>query len=215
MLVVEYTVDSPILRRALADSRGTTVTHEQMYQREDGIKYLFWAAGGDLDAFEDGLTADPTVTDEVLIADTEGRRLYRVRFTEAGEEAATFPKWSEFDISPMHSEATADGWRVRMRMPDRDALTSYQRVCDEIGLDFELQKMYERWEPESESSVRLSPAQREALLAARELGYFEIPRDASLADVSDELGITPQSLSERLRRGVPTLIDRTIGRESN
>ena len=48
--------------------------------------------------------------------------------------------------------------------------------------------------------VALSPAQQEALALALERGYFEIPRQGSLIDLSEEIGISDQALSERLHR---------------
>lgn len=210
VLVVEFGVDSPILREALSNGSGTTVAHEAMYQLPESISFLFWADGDELDGFDEGLRADPTVTDETVLAETQGRRLYRVTFTEAGEAAATFPAWSDLDISFMHSRATTNGWEVRMRFPGRDALQAYRDVCEERDLAFELHAVYEQWLSESRGTRALTQAQREALTTARELGYFEIPRRATLADVASELGITPQSLSERLRRAIPTLVDAVL-----
>lgn len=46
----------------------------------------------------------------------------------------------------------------------------------------------------------LTDRQDEALRIAYEWGHFDIPRRASLEDVAEELGITPSSVSERLRR---------------
>lgn len=51
--------------------------------------------------------------------------------------------------------------------------------------------------PEHES---LTDSQWETLMTAYRMGYFEVPRNASLEDVADELGVTHQSTSERMRR---------------
>jgi len=210
MLVVEFGIDSPILMDALAHAPGTTVSHEAQYQLDSGVNLLFWAEGEGLESFDDGLGTDPTVTDVMILAETACRRLYRVTFTERGEAVATFPAWSDLDLSFMHATATTDGWDVRMRMPDRDALQGYRTVCEERGISFQLQSMYDKWENPVESDAPLTEPQREALTTAQELGYFEIPRRASLADVATELGISAQSLSERLRRGIPVLVDAVL-----
>lgn len=52
--------------------------------------------------------------------------------------------------------------------------------------------------------------QREALLAAHEMGYFEILRAATLTEVATVLGISVSSLSERLRRVQTRLIERSV-----
>ena len=210
MLVVEFRVDSPILQDALAHAPETIVIHEQQYQTSDGITYLFWAEDSDLAAFEEGLAADPTVTNISQLAETPTRRMYRVTFTDYGESVATFPSWSGLDISLLDSTASHKGWEVRMRMPDRDTLHQYREVCEENNLSFYLTSIYEEKEATSKAEAQLTTVQREALTTARELGYFEIPQQASLADVADQLEISPQALSERLRRGTVTLIDAVL-----
>ena len=56
----------------------------------------------------------------------------------------------------------------------------------------------------------LTDRQEEALRIAYERGYFEIPRRATLDDVAAELGITPSSASERLRRAQTELVEETV-----
>ena len=45
-----------------------------------------------------------------------------------------------------------------------------------------------------------------ALVAAFEAGYYNIPRDVTLEELADELGISHQALSERFRRAYEGLI---------
>jgi predicted DNA binding protein len=42
------------------------------------------------------------------------------------------------------------------------------------------------------------------------MGYFEVPRGASLDEIADGLGITPSSASERLRRAGTHLLETTV-----
>ena len=62
-----------------------------------------------------------------------------------------------------------------------------------------------RWR---EDSLRpeLSSDQHEALVAAFETGYYDIPRDVTLEELADQLGISHQALSERFRRAYEGLI---------
>ena len=210
MLVVEFRLDSPILRDALTHAPETVVIHEELYHTSDGINYLFWAEGSDFATFEDGLTADPTVANVSQLTETPTRRMYRVTFTDYGESVTTYSSWSELDISLLGSTASHKGWEVRMRMPDRDTLHQYREICEENNLQFHLMSIYEEKKATSKVEAQLTTVQREALTTAHELGYFKIPRQASLADVADHLEISPQALSERLRRGTATLIDAVL-----
>lgn len=51
----------------------------------------------------------------------------------------------------------------------------------------------------------LTPAQEAALETALEMGYFEIPRNATASEVSAALGIGKSAFLERLRRGQTAL----------
>jgi predicted DNA binding protein len=64
--------------------------------------------------------------------------------------------------------------------------------------------------PVQGEGFELTDTQREALVLAYERGYFDSPRESSLEAVAEELGITQQSLSSRLRRGHRRLIENTL-----
>jgi predicted DNA binding protein len=57
----------------------------------------------------------------------------------------------------------------------------------------------------------LTPAQEACLRTALELGYFEIPREASSESVADELGISKSAFLERLRRAEAALFRQLFG----
>jgi len=57
----------------------------------------------------------------------------------------------------------------------------------------------------------LTDRQHEALATAFELGYFEVPREASLAEVADALGCTESTASTHLRKAERALVDATLG----
>jgi predicted DNA binding protein len=211
-LLVELEVDSPLLREALGHAPDVSISHEAQYLTDDGINYLFWTDSGqkeDFTAFEAGLGADRTVRNVAQLVDTEGRRLYRVTFTDYGEQFATFPVWSELDISILDSTGTHEGWEVRMRMPDRSALRAFRSVCADRDVPLELVSIYEE-RAGGETRRGLTDEQREALRVARELGYFEVPRGTSMTEISNRLGISSQAVSERIRRGTDSLVDQLL-----
>ncbi|MFC7157751.1 helix-turn-helix domain-containing protein [Halomarina halobia] len=63
----------------------------------------------------------------------------------------------------------------------------------------------------------LTEEQYEALTEAAKQGYFEVPRDIQLGKLADELSISHQALSERIRRAMLALVGDTllIGPESD
>lgn len=59
---------------------------------------------------------------------------------------------------------------------------------------------------------RLTRRQFEALAVARESGYYEVPRETSLADVATELGVSESAASSLLRKAERALVDAAIPR---
>lgn len=56
----------------------------------------------------------------------------------------------------------------------------------------------------------LTDRQREALGVARRVGYYEVPREGSLADVAGELGVAESTASGLLRKAHARLVDRAL-----
>lgn len=108
-------------------------------------------------------------------------------------------------------EVTPAGWRQQRWFADRAAFDRYCAFWRENADSFSLSCL-----TDAEDVVETTPAdgltdrQREAIRAAYEMGYFEIPRTASLEEVAAELGITASSLSERLRRAQTHLVETTV-----
>lgn len=57
----------------------------------------------------------------------------------------------------------------------------------------------------------LSRRQREAVEAAVELGYYDVPRGASHEDVADRIGCAPSTAAEHLRKAESKLVRRLVG----
>ncbi|MFC7136238.1 helix-turn-helix domain-containing protein [Halobaculum litoreum] len=54
--------------------------------------------------------------------------------------------------------------------------------------------------------ARLTDRQREVLAAAADLGYYEEPRGATVADVADRVGCAPSTAAEHVRRAEAALV---------
>jgi len=57
----------------------------------------------------------------------------------------------------------------------------------------------------------LTGRQREALAAAWEAGYYEVPREGSIADVADALGVAESTAATHLRKAEARLVGRVVG----
>ncbi|SEK48477.1 helix-turn-helix domain-containing protein [Haloferax larsenii] len=187
---------------------------EQTITTESGRPVLFvWADGGDFDAFEAGLDDDETVVDPTLMESLPEQRLYRL-FVADDADTTVFPTDAEVGASRLDASFTVDGLHTRMRFPDRDALRCYRQRCAERDVEMSVHRIY-RGDTTDQNGYGLSPKQRQVLSLAAKRGYFEVPREVSLTELADELDISAQSTSERLRRGVDQLVSATLAPESN
>ncbi len=63
----------------------------------------------------------------------------------------------------------------------------------------------------NDPSRSLSPRQRETVQAALRVGYYDVPREATTADVADEIGCATATASEHLRRAERRVLSSLFG----
>ncbi|NHN60365.1 MULTISPECIES: helix-turn-helix domain-containing protein [Halorussus] len=211
-LIAEFSLRSPELALASALDAAPEATVElehQLAAGSDAPQMTFWAAGGDFERLEAGLVGDETVRDHDVVEELGGRRLYRARL-DAERIRPIYPIYQRLGASPMAATGSTDGWNRRVRFPDRDSVVEMRRACLDRDVEFRLHRLYTPGEGPLEDEYGLSPEQRRALVTAERVGYFEVPRDVGLDDLGEELDISGQSASERVRRGVSELVSNTV-----
>lgn len=162
---------------------------------------------GERERFTDALADDPTVADAEPIDETDGGALYRIELRDP--PVPIYRKYVELGTTPLGGIVTVDGWWGRARFPDRAALAQYRQFCVDRGATFTLEQLT-RESSADDPPFGLTNEQYEALVAAREAGYFAVPRQASTAEVGRELGISGPSASERIRRGIDRLLENAL-----
>ncbi|MUV90398.1 DNA-binding protein [Halapricum sp. CBA1109] len=105
-------------------------------------------------------------------------------------------------------EVTPDGWIQSGWFANREAFDAFRAFWQD-NAGFTLRRLTRDGDP-AEPGEGLTDRQQEALRIAYEMGYFDIPREASLDDIAAELDISPSSLSERLRRAQTHLIETSV-----
>lgn len=211
MIIAEYTLDHPILRETLQRVSGIELTWEDSYTDLNGqMSVIAWIDCEDFDVIDTALADDPTVAEPTVLAETGGRRLYRFELVDEGAESSIMPVVVKVGGVHLEMTATREGWRNRTRYPSREAFAQVYRFCHDYDIGFEFHRIYERSELFRPDTPALSDAQRETLIEAVDSGYLDIPRQSSLEELSDRLEISESAASERVRRGVKTLIEETI-----
>lgn len=104
------------------------------------------------------------------------------------------------------------GWRERWLLPDGDALQEIWQDARADGFEFDIIDLEQQGTTGTELSrtVSLTPEQRDGLVVAYRHGYFDEPRKTSLEALADELDVSPTAVGGRIKRGMKTLIWRTL-----
>lgn len=216
-LIAEFELSNPILRetrRAVPDV--DVVVEDEQFGNDDPPRLVVWTVGeaSDLERFEAGIPDDPSIEAFERLAELEGRRLYRITLSEEGDVGMTYPNAVDLGITFLDIRGAGDGVRYRAQVPSREALFAYFEVCRDRGLSFQLQGLY-RGERAERGETGLTPRQHEALTAALERGYFDVPRQVTLEELADELDVSDQALSALVRRGLASHLRHTLEAEEN
>ncbi len=173
----------------------------------DIVMPLTWARAEDSEALEAALADDPTVEEVSLLAEFEEERLYRMNWVERVQLIVQMLTNAQATVLEAHG--SGEEWTLRVMYPTRDDLSTTHEFCDAHGVTFDVDRIREL-EGEPAGRYGLTREQYEALRTAHEAGYFEVPRRANLDGLADDLGISHQALSERLRRGEDALLESTL-----
>lgn len=209
--IVEYAVRSDGL--ALSAALGATdvrLVVERTVGTDPSCPVLFaWVGGGDLAAFDAALAADETVADWELLSEADNRRLYRFQVAE-DTDVVLYPRIVALGASRLEAKHEDDWWYARTRFPDAAAFDEYAAFLEEHDIELRVLRRYDADGTDRELDGLTTP-QREALVLAYRRGYFSIPREVTTAELADELGVSNQAVSERLRRGYARLVERGVG----
>lgn len=196
----------------LQDHHDVRIDLAQFVPIGEAIIPYFWVETDDRESFEKQVRADDRVATLTAIDTAESRTLYKVEW--AGTIDGFLSTVAEHGLVVESATGTAERWRFRLQGPDRENLSSFQRALRDSGVPATIHHV---WNPEvtNEDQYGLTPKQRETLELAFEEGYYEVPRDTSLAALSDTLGVSHQSTSRRMRGGLRNLLANTLMGESD
>lgn len=191
------------------DDLGIEIERVVAYDPDYVMPYV-WFSGDDstLADVDDALAADPTVTEAELLTDLRNERLYRMTWVD--DVTGILHLLTEEQATVLNATVMDQQWRFRVLFPERDALSQMYEFATEQGVTIDLQRIH-RLDENRHGRFGLTDAQHETLIQALDRGYYEIPRKVDMEGLSNELEISHQALSERLRRAHRALVEEAIG----
>jgi predicted DNA binding protein len=187
---------------------GVTVELERIIPGQDVVIPYFWVRGTRVEDIESAFRDHPGVEAIEFVDSIEDQYLLRVEWS--AEYDGVLRALTETGVPLIEAVGTNEQWTFDIRADDQEDIASFQRRCTEFSIPVTLAKLHALTPLESESQSALTDAQQEALVLAYRRGYFNTPRDVTMADLGDELGITQQAVASRLRRGIEKILGTTL-----
>jgi len=147
----------------------------------------------DPDPVVEAIRTHPDVTDYEALWTGDGRAIAQY---EAVEQGLYEFLWAS-SLPPEFPILVENGVMEFDLTATRDQFEVFGESLDAGGHDYELLSVVHA----ADGGGPLTERQRECVTAALRLGYFEVPRRCTLADVADELDVDKSTASETIRRG--------------
>jgi predicted DNA binding protein len=209
-VIAELHVDAEqfALGRILPPVRGTRLELERVVPTGETTVPLVWVETADPDRFAEAVRSQPTVDsfDELDRFDTEA--LYALHWDTRSDDFLAAISQEEGHL--LDATGAAGTWTFELRFRSHESLSAFQRHCEATPVLYDVRRVTTTTEPAGRHWHGLTESQREALHLAVESGYYDIPRRRSTMDLAEELGISDQAVTERLRRAIVALSRSTL-----
>ena len=190
------------LGQILSLEQASAIELETLVPSGDVTVPLFWVYEPVENGFFEAVEHYPTVTSVTEVDVFDDRTLIRLDWDASQDHL--FQCILEHDGQILGATGSSEGWYFEIRFSDREAYSQCQDCCEAAHISLELTRIYNPTAPEAGPWYGLSEAQREALTLAIRKGYYDIPRGCTTEELADELGISDQAVTERLRRAIGT-----------
>ena len=187
---------------------GVTVELERIIPAKDVVVPYIWVRGTESSDVESAFGDHPGVQSIELIDAVANEHLLRVEWTL--DYTGVLSTLTETDIALIEAVGTNQHWTFDIRGDDRRAISFFQRRCRELDIPITLTKLHALMPLSSDSEAALTDPQQEALVLAYNRGYFNSPREVTMVELGNELGISQQAVGSRLRRGINQILERTL-----
>jgi predicted DNA binding protein len=187
---------------------GVTVELERIVPRKGEIIPYIWVRGVDIDDVEAAFATHPGVKTIRLIDSVDDEYLLRVEWDP--EYEGLLGTLGETEIPLISAIGTNDQWTFEIRGDHRTDIATFQQRCRDRDIPMTLTALHALTPVGPATEAALTDSQLEALVLAYDRGYFNSPRDVTMAELGAELGISQQAVASRLRRGIRRVLGQTL-----
>lgn len=157
----------------------------------------------------------PHLLEREVLAESQSRLLLWYKYRPPGGRAGfshtalAFQRLGRDTL--LTDRTTREGLTIRLLTRGASRIAPFLKEAEHASAGrFAFQLVY-LGRPRTEAVAEgLTSAEAEALRAAKDLGYFGVPRRAGLRDVARRLGLSPSAVSYRLRRAEEKLVQSAL-----
>ncbi|WP_042664340.1 helix-turn-helix domain-containing protein [Haloferax sp. ATB1] len=199
-----FVLDDVLSRSSITEARS--VRSVQL----DGptLSPLLWVRSDDPTQIEPSLREDPTVGEVTPFAPSTDGGVYRLRLRPLSDEFMRL--FVDSSLSVLDAYGRGGEWVLRVLVRDRDSLGSLGDGWRRAGIEFDVERVRSPENLGDPTRFGLTDRQYHTLVTAFRQGYYSVPRDSDIRELSNTFGITHQATSQRLRRGHERLIRRAL-----
>jgi len=194
-----------VLGRTLREHESIHVEIERVVPLGEDLAPYVWVGGVPEQRVERTLRRDEDVEQVEMLDQVRDEILLRVSWTH--RPPPLFEALVAMDATCLEVTARNGAWILELRFPSNEALSGFYEECVDRGVGLTVKRISHHAGARAvSSSERLSTRQYETLRVAFETGYFAIPRETTLQELANRLGISDTATSQRIRRGLRTLL---------
>lgn len=187
---------------------AATIELESLVPLPGSATPVVWITDDEHNALAEYIGAHPTVDAVERIESLSERSLYALEW--AIDYDHLFRQLREENIHILAAGGSPERWQFTLRFRTHNSLSEFHDYCDNSRIAIDVLRVYNIPEHRADDDFGLTSPQREALMLAVREGYYDLPRESNMADLGDQLDISDQAVTERLRRGIATLVRNTL-----
>ncbi|MFC4988540.1 helix-turn-helix domain-containing protein [Saliphagus infecundisoli] len=181
----------------------------------EGVEYELFYTEADLDPYREAIEGVESVRwYDLTPIDDDAFYVYVCQETRTEDVRwrGAFAALNLLVVPPIVYDANAD-FSMTVVGSGTDLQAMMEGLPDEIGVTVRTIGEYDA--RSAPIGGELTDRQLEALSAGADLGYFEVPREAGVEDVADELGCAPSTAATLLQKGQARVVRRLVERRGH
>jgi len=142
-----------------------------------------------------------------LVTETEGGFLYLLKLSASMLPEAITESHEEL-IGTCEPTVGENGISMSLLGP-QEAIQGVFHIFEEVDVRPDLRKLG-AYRGEKSAVEKVTDRQLEVIRTAYELGYYEVPRRATMKDIAAEIGVEPATVSEHVQRAERNIIRKEL-----